>query len=763
MNQPENNPANRQDRNLDNASVFFSYLSGREKLAFILLQLKNLFFASYKSSFGKLIYSTRFNRWDWLGAVLIFGMTFFFSILAGQKAMMNGYIGNWYAHEAAPVAISIYNIGTPKWFVHDPGTPLDNFMTKGSFGGLAYYKITNEEAQPKFYGDPNGFIESTGLAYLMAWWWKKIDGHPDWSTLYILFSIMGGLTMVAAYFALRQVIGVIPAVFLTLLLSAYPMTMQHLTFWVRDGARAIFCFIAIAILLYQLKRGFNWKGTLACSLALFMICTLSTEFRNDFILFIPFILVAVLFFHGKLLRNIGKKVLLVASIVIGFAVASQLPRLNTHHAFNHVLYVGLADVPYMDYLHFSADNYSKGIPYADFYAFAVGASKAYRDRKEVNLRFYSEEYDKEINKELMNLAQLYPFDFLRFAFSSSIQSLRTGYRFADKPLLYIDSAPGYNLFPKKSRDFYSGLPSWLYFALLILTMLLFLGGRFYANILLCIAIMCMSGCYMMQFDVRHYFFLMIVPLLCFGFLLNRMVRIAYLLFNDRKRILTICRRKRKSYLIHCAVFIGLIGIAVGILQIAKQVQIKQVTREMESFQTAKTEEVKFEKETAPSKLQPNLSAVKVLLPDFCGSILAKENPEQKDFTEFLKVKFKVVGAGRKEMIRVFSTYETTDKYTVLPQYVSEIINPTQSYPVPMTFFARSESCTLYMPVYFSRGYSPLTGIELLADGKDIEIESVERVAETENIRTQSAFLIPEQTDKMRYFGKVNWESVLWER
>ncbi len=67
-----------------------------------------------------------------------------------------------------------------------------------------------------------------------------------------------------------------------------------------------------------------------------------------------------------------------------------------------------------------------------------------------------------------------------------------------------------------------------------------------------------------------------------------------------------------------------------------------------------------------------------------------------------------------------------------------------------------------MPAYFSRGFSPLTGIELFAEGKDIEIESVERIAETEGIHTQSAFLIPEQAEKTRYYGKIDWHKVLWE-
>ena len=79
----------------------------------------------------------------------------------------------------------------------------------------------------------------------------------------------------------------------------------------------------------------------------------------------------------------------------------------------------------------------------------------------------------------------------------------------------------------------------------------------------------------------------------------------------------------------------------------------------------------------------------------------------------------------------------------------------------MTFFARPGTCTLYMPVYFSRGYSPFTGLELLAEGKDIEIESVERIAETDNIRTQSAFLIPGQAEKTRYYGKIDWKKVFW--
>lgn len=719
----------------------------------------------YRSPAGKLFYSTRLCRLDWLGILLVFCLTSGFAMLAGKKATDSGYIGDWYAYSAAPVAISIYNtgkLGTPL----EPGAALDNFMNRGSRGEKDYYSITGDEAEtPLYTRDYLSETGSTAIPFLVAvWWW--IIGHPDWSTVYILFALLYGLTIIAAYFALRQVTGILPSVFLGLLMGAYPSTMHQFIFKFRDGARALLCYIAIAIFLYLLKRGLNWKGTIICSFLLYVICSLFNMFRNDFIVFIPFIAIAAVFFHGKILHNVKKKAVIVLSIVLGLAAAAfVLPKEKTVCGFGHVLYVGMADRPFMDYLYFSSDNYTKAIPFSDFYGFMVASGKAYRDRGELNLPPYSAEYDREIKKELYSLIEIYPYDFLRLALSSCIQSFRTGSICSERLLYYVGSAPGYRWFQEKARGFYSNVPGWLYFEFFVLTALLFLGGRFYANILLCLAFMCMGGCYLFQFDIRHFFFLIIVPLLSCGFVLSRAARIVFLFGKDRKRFFELCKRNKNVFLIHCAVAAGLFGLAVCVLQSAKAIQETQIKREIAGFSAAKTEKIKFENETEPSLIN-GFSAADVILPDFCQSVLDREDPQQIDFTEFLKIRFKVNGEYKKEQIFVFAEYENTAEYSKqypLLDLSHFICNYTKTCPVPYCFYVRQGTNTLYFPVYFSRGYSPLTGIQLVAGGKTIEIESVERIAETENIHSQSAFLIPDDPEDIRYFGRIKWGKVLWEK
>lgn len=95
---------------------------------------------------------------------------------------------------------------------------------------------------------------------------------------------------------------------------------------------------------------------------------------------------------------------------------------------------------------------------------------------------------------------------------------------------------------------------------------------------------------------------------------------------------------------------------------------------------------------------------------------------------------------------------------------TKILNSTFTYPIPFVFHTDCEQNTIYMPIYFSRSKSQLhrlDGVELLAGGKSLEIISVERIADTGNISTQSAFLAPGAPCSMRYTGKIDWKKIFW--
>ena len=194
--------------------AYFVYLHKKKKLKSSLLRF-------YHSPFGRMFYSTRFCHWDCFCILVVFGITFFFSMLGGENATRNGYIGRWYQSDAAPIALSIFNTGKITGLVAVPDSPLDDFIKKGSNGELEFSSITNKEAVPQEYTGESSYWESTGIAWMIAFWWKLI-GHPDWSTLYILFSLFHGLIAVAAYCALRQVTGLVPSIVLGLMLSSFP-------------------------------------------------------------------------------------------------------------------------------------------------------------------------------------------------------------------------------------------------------------------------------------------------------------------------------------------------------------------------------------------------------------------------------------------------------------------------------------------------------------------------------------------------------------
>ena len=104
-----------------------------------------------------------------------------------------------------------------------------------------------------------------------------------------------------------------------------------------------------------------------------------------------------------------------------------------------------------------------------------------------------------------------------------------------------------------------------------------------------------------------------------------------------------------------------------------------------------------------------------------------------------------------------NAHDSFDNHAV----VGAIIRSTWTCPIRMTFTIGKDTNTLFIPVYFTRNRSPFIGIEFFASGKKIEIQSVERIIETDKIRTQCAFLVPSQTNEMRYKGNIDWNEVFW--
>lgn len=731
-------------------------------------KLKSAVLSFYKSPFGRLFYCTRFCRWDWGAILLVYLVTFLFSLLAGHRAMMKGYIGTrWYPHFVAKTALSLYNNVGMELPTYSPDSKLADFIEKGSKGDMTYSDISKEDSvssryyKPFIYSNDTAYFCSPGLPWLVSIWWKLV-GNPNWSTLHILFSIIYALIAISAYCVLRQVTGLIPSVFLGMMFSLYPSAMNEGIFSPRDAGRALSCFIAIALLLTLSKKGFSWKKVTLSSIFLLFICSTYTTFRNDFIVFVPFLIVATLFCHGSFSKNLLKKSIIVFSIIFGFLIAFSLPRFQDRYGFNHVLFIGLADYPYMNDLHFASENYSKGIEYTDFYGQIMTSAKEYREQGTINLLMYSKEYDQALNRELISLFCLYPYDFLRLAISSSLQSIVSGSHSIGRRPFHIESAPGYHFFRKLSLDFYRCIPMWQWYAILMCSLFLLMGGSFYENLLFICSIVLLSGSYMFQFDYRHYFYLMIVPLLAFGFVLNRTIRIFMLSLWNWRKFLNICCYKFKAFLIHCSVFMAIVILSSSVLAISYLVQKNRLKNEINIFNLSSKETLDFQQEKVDSILQKGTEGAEILLPGFYDKCMSEENSQQRFLSVFLEVNFVVKTDEQKDIIYILPKYENTSNFTLRPNAsAAGAINPTLTCPIPMTFHIKNGQNTLYLPVYLTRNKSPFVGIELVCGGNQIEVTSVKKVSDTRKIHTQSAFLVPDQMSEMQYVGDIDWNMVFW--
>ena len=487
-------------------------------------------------------------------------------------------------------------------------------------------------------------------------------------------------------------------------------------------------------------------------------------FRQDFIVFIPVIAIAVLFFHGKIHHNFVKKTVIIISLVAGLVLSMHLPgRIARGGGFAHVLYIGLSDNN-DQLLNFSSDNYSKSIIYTDKCGFVCASAKAYRDMGIVNVRHFSKEYDQVLKKELFGLIQMYPYDFFRLALSSAIQNLFIGSRSSENPIKWIDSAPGYWMFQKNSRIIYDHLPLWFCYLILCLSILFFLGNKFYNNMLFCIAVMALSGSYLFQYNPRHYFYLMLIPMLASGFVISSLFRFSYVLVQNPKKIKILCLRKK--LLVHCSVFVGLFILAFCILFTSKFIQEIKINNEINSLNADNKETIAFQESKVPSKLQRGVSATDISLPNIYDSILSKENNAQLYFVEIFKICFKVIGAAPKDKMYAFAKYENISSLETMSRLsgsITRLFSETGSYPFPYLFTIGDDLNTLYIPVYLSREKksSPFTGFELFANGKDISVESVERIVKSDKFHTMCAFLVPSQPDEMTYAGKMDWNNIFW--
>ena len=71
-----------------------------------------------------------------------------------------------------------------------------------------------------------------------------------------------------------------------------------------------------------------------------------------------------------------------------------------------------------------------------------------------------------------------------------------------------------------------------------------------------------------------------------------------------------------------------------------------------------------------------------------------------EYLNFIADMYEIPSNVRKEKIDVFATFNATDKYSVLPTFVSDIINATKAFPIHMTFTPGREHARFICPSIF---------------------------------------------------------------
>jgi hypothetical protein len=355
--------------------------------------------------------------------------------------------------------------------------------------------------------DPNAFqIVHRYLLSSVAFWWSALG--VTWPRLTPLFAILYGASIAIAFGIFRLGMSRILAIIGSLV---WLFSLTHLAMLpqLRDYAKAPFILAGFLIMGYLVSRPVKRSALLGWSTACGLILGIGVGFRIDGLIVVPaFVLVALLGLPstGKMIENVGSRLLSVVIFLIAFA-ATSWPIFSGPASGDggsnvfHVFLLGFTR-PFGVYMGVTNAIYEWTYKYKDRHILSLLTAYSYcTTGRTTPFVLNTQVYEQTGTTYFLAIVRHFPADMLTRLYAS-VQSILA------LPFMEL------------------GLGRFAFLGIIccVISLLLLSRHSIRLSIFLLFVVLYFCGYSMLQFHPRHYFHLEVIALWCIGFVVQYAIR-----------------------------------------------------------------------------------------------------------------------------------------------------------------------------------------------------------------------------------------------
>lgn len=387
----------------------------------------------------------------------------------------------------------------------EAGTPFGAFLS-GEASAL-----NASEAVAETVGAPDQFHHSIRyLLYVTAYWWRHTG--ISWAALADIAGALHALAALGVYFTARLFVPMPMALGAALWIAVSPWQLSMVAH-VRDYSKGAFIVAALPLILLMALRVPARARFLVAAAAAGVVLGVGFGFRRDILVMIPITVACLVLCRGRwpwsdaLSKLQGVATFLAAFLLVSAPVLVPLVQGGSHTM--HVILLGHApgfdralgiDAPGYRALPFYDDGYAGMV--VDAHNAAVGGAPI--------LTNPSVEYDAAGQRLMLALLRHFPADIFVRALGAGNTILNMPFASPD-PVFLTRPLPLADATARLHAGLYAlnGLGGWLGAAFVVLATLAGLREGLLAGLL----VLVLTGYSSLQFDLRHYFHLQVVPVI----------------------------------------------------------------------------------------------------------------------------------------------------------------------------------------------------------------------------------------------------------
>ena len=357
----------------------------------------------------------------------------------------------------------------------------------------------------------------------------------SWPALWPLFGLLYGATVAVCYGLFRLGMGRTLATAASVALMVSPVHLGNLP-GLRDYAKAPFILGSILIAALLVRRLDETRSRVGLSVLLGVILGIGFGFRNDILIVVPLIIVAVLAWHApRNVRAIRTRLAALAVAAVTFAVVASPILAGYLRGSNsgHVALLGLM-TPFDEPLGVVPSVYEWGRVYSDGFIGTTINSYSYRahDRP---VDYLSREYDRTAAEYLVRVARNWPADIITRAYASVLRVVDMPFT----PGTHAHAVPDGLTGPAVTRFFgwYNAVVSLMKGkggVVVAVALLVISGTSVWWAVLLLADLLYLAGYPAIQFQPRHFFHLEFIAWWALGVCIEAAVAIIVAAIRARR-------------------------------------------------------------------------------------------------------------------------------------------------------------------------------------------------------------------------------------